>query len=1200
MMRCALLGLGCWLLAAAAEGQSYHGGVRGLVNDQDGIVPGVDVTLTNEQTNISRSTLTNEHGEYAFTSVDPGTYRVSAVLQGFKTIARSSVRVGTQEFLVIDFTLEVGTIEQTVTVTGRAPAIDRATASQGAALDAVALQALPTVNRGAFALGASVPTVILSSPVQFTRQQDQSSSTRISFGGGPVRMNSYTLDGVPITDISNRAVASPTIEALGDVKVQVRTYDVEVDRTGGGVFNATTKSGTNVFRGTALFQVRPVWGSVNNYFSQRAFETNGNPANAKPDAVYYLGGGGFGGPITKDRTFFWIAGEDYHDVVATTASTTFPTAAERAGDFSKLINGSGASVTIYDPLTRLPFPGNIIPASRINPVSAAIARYFPLPQTDVDTGLTNYTVAAPITDEFQQQYTAKIEHKFTDRVSLTGFYLYNRTDEPCTNYFEPGGKGAHRFADPSNSILKRRPQILAVNNRWVLGNRSLVTLRLGWSRFPDYNPLTIAFDPASLQTSGTGFSQSFLNQVEQAGSPKFPNGAIAGYSGFGAVIPAFRTWTSWGPTGSYSRLIGAHTVKAGANYRRIGVYLFSPGNSAGLFTFDREFTSSTGMNNNSTTEGNGFATFLLGYPSGNSTRQSTMTLSTPLDVYTKYYGGYLQDDWRVSSKLTVTYGVRLEHEDGIRERHNNITVGFDPSASNALSSITIPATVDPTGNTAARNVTGGLMYAGVDGNRVFQGDPPGLGFSPRVGVVHSIDSKTVVRGGYGSYLAPWTYPTPMANNNYGQVGFTNITVSPQTTGTPNVTLTDPFPNGALVPPLGNARRTLTGVGTSISFVDQHRTAARVQQYSADVQRDVGRGMAVSVGYIGARGDHLPLGGTNDNTVVNINQLDPKYLALGSAVLLEQVANPFFGHPEFAGTGLGGSLTIARNQLLRPYPQFLNVMARQVSEGISRYNALVVEWTRRSSRGLSGRVSYTYSVLKDNQIGEVNFYTANGLAAPMNNYNYIAGLPACTTTNFAACYNPRADYATGIIDVPHRVIIAPIWILPSPSGNGLVARLLGNWAAAAVINLQSGYPIGVLQGSDGLLLGSGQRPNVVPGVDRATPGSLADRLASADHSAAAWLNPKAFSAAPAGTWGNAPRVVTDARSPKPILTDISVSRNVSVGGAREAQVKVEVFNLFNRVQTLGFASVSAGSAAFGQINAMQGFMRTTQIMFRYSW
>jgi hypothetical protein len=641
-------------------------------------------------------------------------------------------------------------------------------------------------------------------------------------------------------------------------------------------------------------------------------------------------------------------------------------------------------------------------------------------------------------------------------------------------------------------------------------------------------------------------------------------------------------------------------VKAGANFRRIGVYLFSPGNSAGFFNFDREFTSSTGTNNNSTTDGNAFATFLLGYPS--STRQSTITLSTPLDVYTKYYGGYLQDDWRVSSRLTVTYGLRIEHEDGIRERHNHITVGFDPSATHALSSITIPATVDPTGNTAARNVVGGLLYAGVDGNRTFQGDPPPLGFSPRIGGVYSINSRTVVRGGYGSFLAPWTYPTPMsASNNYGQVGFTNNTVSPQTTGTPTVTLTDPFPNGPLVPPLGNTPGTLTtGVGTTISFVDQHRTAPRVQQYSADVQREVGGGMAVSIAYIGARGDHLPLGGTNDNTVVNINQLDPKYLALGSAVLTEQMANPFFGHSAFAGTGLGASPTIARNQLLRPFPQFLNVMARQVSEGISRYNALVIEWTRRGARGLSGRVSYTYSVLKDNQIGEVNSYTANGLAAPMNNYNYIAGLPECTTTDFAACYNPRTDYTTGIIDVPHRVIIAPVWPLPSPSGNGRIARLLANWTAAAIVNVQSGYPIGVSQVSDGLLMGSAQRPNLVPGVDRATPGSLADRLASVDHPTAAWLNPKAFAAAPAGTWGNAPRVVTDVRSPRPILTDISVSRNVRLGGAKEAQVKVEIFNLFSRVQNMGFASVAAGSATFGQINTMLGFMRTTQIMVRYSW
>jgi hypothetical protein len=214
-----------------------------------------------------------------------------------------------------------------VTVTGRAPTIDRATASRGAALDAAALQALPTPNRSAFALGASVPTVIFPSGAQFTRQQDQSGSTRLSFGGGVVRMNSYTLDGVPITDISNRAVASPSIEALGDVKVQVRTYDSDVDRTGGGVFNATVKSGTNTFRGSAFFQFRPSWGAANNYFNQKAFEANGDPRNAKPDTVYALAGGGFGGPIRRDKTFFWVTSEDYHDVSSRSVSTTFPTAA---------------------------------------------------------------------------------------------------------------------------------------------------------------------------------------------------------------------------------------------------------------------------------------------------------------------------------------------------------------------------------------------------------------------------------------------------------------------------------------------------------------------------------------------------------------------------------------------------------------------------------------------------------------------------------------------------------------------------------------------------------------------------------------------------------------------------------------------------------------------------------------------------------
>ena len=1027
-------------------GQGFQGGIRGAVKDSGGVVPGVDVTLTNEQTNISRSTTTNERGEYSFAAVDPGSYKIKVALQGYKTVERGEIRIATQSFLVLDLTLEVGAISESITVTGESPLIETANASQGTVLDTQALQTLPAPGRAAFLVGVSIPTVIPSGDGQFNRQQDQSNASLLSLGGGTRRGNNYTLDGVPITDITNRAVANPTIEALDDVKVQVHTYDAEMGRTGGGVFNTTLKSGTNNWHGTGFFQTRPVWGAANNYFSQKAFEANGDPKNAKPATVYYLPGGGIGGPIVKDRTFFWFSTEDYHDLSSRNITALFPTAAERLGDFSGLTNATGAKVTIYDPLTHLPFPNNVIPQNRINPVAAAMSKYLPMPQTNLDNGSSNYTAAAQIVDYFQQEYTGKVEHKFTDKVSLTGFYLYNRTNEPCSDYFEPGLNGANRFADPNDYLLLRRPQILALNNTWVTSDNSVLSLRFGWTRFVDNSTVTAPFDPSTL-----GFSPTFNNEVSQTGVPKFPLGALFGYTTsiqgqtFGAINPSFRTYKSWGGNAAYSKFVGAHTFKMGADYRKIGVSLLNPGCASGCFNFDKEFTSATGLNNNSNTDGNSYASFLLGYPSGDGARQSTMTLTTPLEIFTNYFSGYWQDDWRVTSKFTLNYGLRLEHEDGIRDVNNNITVGFDPKASSALSSVVIPASIDPSGGTPAHQVLGGLMYAGVNGNKDYQGNPPKIKWSPRIGAVYSIDSKTVLRGGYGLYWAPWNYPVPSsASSNYGQIGFTQNSVSPQTTGTPTVSLSNPFPNG-LVQPLGSSLGALSGVGTTISYVDNNRTAPRVQQYSADLQRELPGAMAITISYVGARGDHLPLGGTVD-TVVNANQLDPKYLALGTAVLNQTVPNPFFG---VAAAGpLSTQATLTRAQLLRPYPQFLNVQDRQVSEGVNRYNAAVFELSKRPSKGgLGGRFSYTYSVLKDNQVGESNFYTNNGNAVPVNNYNYISSMPACQSGQqfTTACYDPLSEYQTGVLDVPHRFIIAPIWQLPSPSGKGG----FGNWLASGL-------------------------------------------------------------------------------------------------------------------------------------------------------
>ena len=1198
-------------ISAAAFGQGFQGGIRGAVKDQGGVVPGVELTLTNEGTNIKRTTTTNERGEYSFAALEPGSYDLKATLQGYKTIDRPGLRVGTQTFITLDLMMEVGAIEESVTVTGAAPLIETSNASQGAVLDAAALQTLPAPGRAAFLIGVQIPTVIPSGDGQFNRQQDQTNASLLSLGGGTRRGNNYTLDGVPITDLTNRAVANPTIEALDDVKVQVHTYDAEMGRTGGGVFNTTLKSGSNSWHGTGFFQTRPVWGSANNYFSQKAFENCAAgdsqcvTKNAKPDTAWYVPGGGFGGPIVKDKTFFWFATEDYHNISTRNGSLLLPTAAERNGDFSAVTNSSGTPIKIYDPITHVQFANNIIPQNRINPIAQKMLSYVPMPNINVDNGNSNYFSVAQIDDYFQQEYSGKVEHKFTDKVSLTGFYLYNRTNEPCSNYFEPGLNGPNRFADPNDYILKRRPQIVALNNTWIPSDNSVLSLRFGWTRFPDNPSLSIAFDPSTL-----GFSQTFLGEIGQTGTApgKFPVVSFTGgYSSLGAQNPVIdRVYKSWGTNGAYSRFVGTHTFKLGADYRKIGVDLNNPGCASACFNFSRELTSSTGLANGSSTDGNALATFLLGYPSGDyQATPSTMTLTTPLNIYTNYYSGYVQDDWRVSSKFTLNYGLRVEHEDGMREVNNNFTVGFDRTSASPLN-VTIPASVDPLTN-AARQVTGGLMYAGVNGNPTQQGNQPKAKWSPRGGIVYSIDTKTVLRAGYGIYWSPYNYPAPSPtsnNGNYGQIGFTNNTSSPQPQGTVSaanpVTLTNPFPNG-LVPVQGSNLGLLAGAGTSIAFVDQNRKAPRVQQYSVDLQRELPGSLAITVSYIGARGDFLPLGGTID-TPVNINQIDPKYLALGTSVLNQAVANPFFG---VQGAGpFANQATLPRGQLLRPFPQFGNINMLQVTEGYNRYNAGVIELNKRMSHGWGGRVSYTYSRLMDNQMGETNFYSNRANSTPVNNYNFMAvssngsAAPACSAGQqfTTACYDPTSEYSYGILDVPHRFIVAPIVELPFGKN-----RFASGWTAAAVFNFQSGFPIGVSQSTSSTnLLGNNNRPNVVPGVDMASSGDLADRLGSADHPSVFWLNPAAFSAAPANTFGNAPRMITDVRTPRLIDTDLSLSKSIGLGGGKSAQIKLEVINLFNRVQLNGFSSTTQGNSAFGVINSQSGFMRMTQIMFRYSW
>src|SRR5712691_8645253 len=268
--------LGVFLVCAAAASvaaQQFTGGVRGAVQDANGVLPGVAVTLTNEATNISRDVVTNDVGQYNFPAVPPGTYTLRSRLTGYKTFESKGLVVGTQQFVTLDVTLEVGALEESITVTGQTPLIDTSTASAGAVLDRQALEALPAPGRNAFLIGITVPTVMPVGDPQFNRQQDQTNASRVSLGGGGIRANNYLLDGVPISELRGRAVLNPTIEAVEEMRVQVHTYDADMGRTGGGVFNVTLRSGTNDYHGTGFYQTRPVWGQSENFFNTVACQT---------------------------------------------------------------------------------------------------------------------------------------------------------------------------------------------------------------------------------------------------------------------------------------------------------------------------------------------------------------------------------------------------------------------------------------------------------------------------------------------------------------------------------------------------------------------------------------------------------------------------------------------------------------------------------------------------------------------------------------------------------------------------------------------------------------------------------------------------------------------------------------------------------------------------------------------------------------
>jgi trimeric autotransporter adhesin len=1135
-----------FLFAAAAAAQTFQGSLRGRIVDPNGApTPAAIVTLTEEGTSAARKTLTSDQGEYVFASLTPATYSVNVEAPGFKRIEQHGVSVATQAVVTLDFTLQLGAVTEEVDVTASAPLLQTGDASTGQLIDSQQITDLPLLGRNPFLTGKLAQSVVFAGNPQFTRMQDQNGNSQVSISGGPMRTNNYLVDGISITDSNNRAVILPSPEAVQELKLQASTYDAEVGRTGGGSFNTLLRSGTNELHGSAVGHIRETDWLANNFFANRA----GQPIANQPyrDWAFSLGG-----PIVipkiyngRNKTFFFASDESYRQQLGSTTVLSVPTALERAGNFSQTFTKSGKQQVIYDPLSttstgaRTAFPGNIIPASELNPIGVALANVYANPNAATPYyQAPNYNFTGSFPNRGDQRIF-KADHEFTSWFRASASYVHQKTFETDypTNIFPNPGTPDQTFC------CDRKIDATSANATLTPDATTVIAIRWGFNRFYSKStPESLGYNLTSL-----GFPESLADITP---NPAFPaitmGGAVSGcspastsdYTGFGGGCTNQDVFYSRSFNVSASKFLGKHSVKAGFDFRTLHDF-GTPAAGPTSLGFTDVFTRATPQVTTAGT-GSSLATLLLGYPTSGQ-----MSVVTSFNDFIRYYGGFVQDDFRVTPKLTLNFGLRFEYESGIQEANNKLIVGFNPTATNPLQQ-----------NVTGLQIPGEVEYAGVNGNPTQTGNELGVKSAPRLGVAYSIDNKTVVRGGYGIFWVPTFFNF---QNAIGYSQTTSVVASANGNFTPATSLVNPYPSG-LLQPTGNSLGGLSGIGQSITVFNQGtQSAGYVQQYSLEVQRQVPAGFVLTAGALGSHSLHLLVSGQN------IDQLNPSYFSLGSA-LTQSVANPLYNN---GGVGTVGTANVNRLQLLLPYPQYTSVLLSNSDTGGSRYYSFYFRAQRKFANGLTLLTSYTWSRSNDDVLGLSTAGASNVSAASAQN-----------------AYNLGAEWSLSTQDVPNRFSAAITYELPFAK-----KRFYGGWSVNLFGVIQNGFPLSVTQPNNNSVFGaSAQRPNAT-GVSAETSGSTDQRINN-------WLNTLAFSQAPEFTFGNTTRFL-DVRGPGLFNWDVSVFKNFAIKERLKAQFRAEALNATNTVE-FGNPGTTYTSSTFGVISSQINQPRMVQLGVRVSF
>ncbi|MEW6128014.1 MAG: TonB-dependent receptor [Acidobacteriota bacterium] len=1019
--------------------QEARGTITGKVIDsQKAIIAEATVTISNTAMGTTVTVKTNDEGIFRALYLIPGTYQVVVESPGFKKYIRDGVILRVNDTLSLDVQLEVGAIDQSVTVVAEAPPLETTTASQGTVVDSRRVAELPIAHGDPYKLIGLTPGVTYSGSQRLDRPFEPTHIVGYAIDGTRRNRSDLTIDGTPSTATANagEVIASyvPPQDLVAEFKVQTATFDAALGNTEGGVTNLTIKSGTNDFHGTLNYS--KMWpGLVANDFYGNA---NKIP---RPSFYYNRFGGTVGGPIWipkvyqgRNKTFFMYGYEAIREARPRNNGTpTVPTEAMKRGDFSELLKIS-SSYQIYNPFTRRrlangriqsdPFPNNIIPQNLINPVARAIVdNFFPKPRTVGNAdGTQNYLRPEMVERAIYASHTIRLDHNFSDTHRVFGRASWYDRNSDYNNYFD------NIITGQEFKFISRQ---LTFDDVVTINSTTVLNFRYGYNRFirvDQGNSGSLGLDLTTL-----GFPAAY-NSLISPDIRRFPRLDITGYQGTG-VGGEFRPNDTHSFGATLNKVFNSHAVKWGVEFRSYRENdFFYANNQTGQFNFDGAWTK--GPLDNSPTSpgaiGQSFAQFLLGLPSTSSFLANPASYAEQSTTL----GLFVHDDWKVNNRLTLNLGLRYEVEGALTERFNRSVKGFNydftqPFAvaartafNNAQSN---PANATP--EVTDFQVRGGLVFANPGDRSLY--NTPKKNFMPRIGLAFKLNDKTVIRSGYGIFFGF----LGQRRGDVIQAGFsqnTPLNVTLDNGLTFIETLSNPFQSG-IIKPVGSLNGEQTFLGQAISFFNPNPKTPYMQRWELTIQREFA-GMVAEAAYVGNRGTHI-------ETSVNINATPNQYLSTSPTrdqakidYLSKLVPNPFVGLMPATASATFRSSTIARERLLRPFPQFDTVTTTD-NNGYSWYHSLQLRLEKRFSNGYTLGSSYTYSKFME----AVDRLTAGDLK------------PAETIA---------AD------DRPHRLTVSGIYEFPFGEGrrlfadtNPVVSRIIGGWQINGIYTYQSGPPIG---------------------------------------------------------------------------------------------------------------------------------------------